>query len=1048
MRWLTLAVAAATIVTQVTAKAVFAHFMVGNTENYTTSDWQEDMLLAKKAHIDAFALNMAHGDPVNEQSLPAAFSAAASVGMQLFFSFDYAGNGFWPKETVIKYITTYASSSAYYHHHGKPFVSTFEGPEHATDWIDIKSQTSCFFMPDWSSLGAMKAMAAGDGVADGLFSWAAWAWGDWDMYTYTDASYAQYLNGKPYMMPISPWFYTNLPGYNKNWLWRGDRAWGDRWIQAQWWQPEFVQIISWNDYGESHYIAPVREHAMAAFDIGRAPYNYGSLPHDAWRDILPFVIDMYKNNVSRLDHEQAVAWYMLVDPANCDHNGTVANTASQLQVEFEPEEVLDHKIHFIALLKGPPEVVTCNVGGTIRAGTVYQGPDGDGAGMYLGECEIASGGPVKIIIYGTSGDPVLTIYGAQIHDECHLWNGFTNYNAYVVGAIAPSPIEGQVADISQAVCVNGTGMHVVKDLCEFTCSLGYCPNTACVCTRLGKPPTLPKATGVQGYPRGDLDESVSGLCSFACNYGNCSDFHQYCLTTKDPLIVRPQSLFEPLYCTAGTSQPGQEYFEELCDFTCRHGYCPLRVCICSIGWGFANILDPNTTSMANMKPLPSLLDYGLCSFACQRGYCPGDVCFEDGVFDYSGYGEFYDPIEDLYMDMEPIEELSCDPSEAPQTLDDLVNAADTQSIPSFCWNQWALNILIGTLLGLKDEYEQSTKGYDHLFDTYQDWIKKSVSPQLRTFASPGSRYSPGLKYFDCVLTYEGHKHEKKACEHVGLDILPSDDWDVTFTLRNETGFYAEVLDKLGIAKEWITFGDVKLPRACKDFGGDDGAHVGGQGKNSGCRPARQTLTNFPIAIDTKDISVPNPKVVLEAALANMTALVDSLVVAFSLVATGTNEVDSGDIVTAASMPIFMLQQAIDNMNEIKKMGAHIIEENKKKLILLILGIVLMVIPVIGEAGGALFGGIAMVSRIVALIDIAGNVGLTAYDIVEDPASAPFAIMGMLVGFAGGGRSEKSLAEAGKARKAMPPSSVAKLGDIFVENDRKVQKIINACRSKR
>ena len=70
-------------------------------------------------------------------------------------------------------------------------------------------------------------------------------------------------------------------------------------------------------------------------------------------------------------------------------------------------------------------------------------------------------------IYGTSGDPVLTIYGNQIHDECHLWNGFTNYNAYVVGAIAPSPIDGQVADISQAVCVNGTGMHVVKDLCEF-----------------------------------------------------------------------------------------------------------------------------------------------------------------------------------------------------------------------------------------------------------------------------------------------------------------------------------------------------------------------------------------------------------------------------------------------------------------------------------------------------------------------------------------------------------------------------------------------------
>lgn len=23
------------------------------------------------------------------------------------------------------------------------------------------------------------------------------------------------------MMPVSPWFYTNMPGFDKNWLWRG-----------------------------------------------------------------------------------------------------------------------------------------------------------------------------------------------------------------------------------------------------------------------------------------------------------------------------------------------------------------------------------------------------------------------------------------------------------------------------------------------------------------------------------------------------------------------------------------------------------------------------------------------------------------------------------------------------------------------------------------------------------------------------------------------------------------------------------------------------------
>jgi hypothetical protein len=49
------------------------------------------------------------------------------MGFQLFFSFDYAGSGAWPKSTVIDYLTQYGSNTAYYHYNGKPFVSTFEG---------------------------------------------------------------------------------------------------------------------------------------------------------------------------------------------------------------------------------------------------------------------------------------------------------------------------------------------------------------------------------------------------------------------------------------------------------------------------------------------------------------------------------------------------------------------------------------------------------------------------------------------------------------------------------------------------------------------------------------------------------------------------------------------------------------------------------------------------------------------------------------------------------------------------------------------------------
>lgn len=168
------------------------------------------MSLAQEAHIDAFALNMAVGDDSKNSQKDMAFQAAQSLGFQLFFSFDYAGNGPWLEQSVYTLIQSYAGNTAYWHRDGQPLVSTFEGPLNADDWVTLKETTGCFFIPDWSSLGADQAVALG--VADGLFNWAAWPEGPNNMYTTIDDSYYDFLNGLPYMMPVvsrKP-FCTNL----------------------------------------------------------------------------------------------------------------------------------------------------------------------------------------------------------------------------------------------------------------------------------------------------------------------------------------------------------------------------------------------------------------------------------------------------------------------------------------------------------------------------------------------------------------------------------------------------------------------------------------------------------------------------------------------------------------------------------------------------------------------------------------------------------------------------------------------------------------------
>ncbi|KAL2126801.1 hypothetical protein VTI74DRAFT_213 [Chaetomium olivicolor] len=89
------------------AKAVFAHFMVGNTKSFGLEDWKHEIQLAKDAYIDAFALNMASNDATNNVGLPLAFSAAEALGFELFFSFDYAGTGPWDKSVVTDMIKKY-----------------------------------------------------------------------------------------------------------------------------------------------------------------------------------------------------------------------------------------------------------------------------------------------------------------------------------------------------------------------------------------------------------------------------------------------------------------------------------------------------------------------------------------------------------------------------------------------------------------------------------------------------------------------------------------------------------------------------------------------------------------------------------------------------------------------------------------------------------------------------------------------------------------------------------------------------------------------------
>ncbi|KKK18527.1 hypothetical protein AOCH_005654 [Aspergillus ochraceoroseus] len=341
------------------------------------TQWERDIIEAQKSHIDGFALNVAPQDGYTDRVLQTAYDAAEKIGnFSLFIAFDYGSGGPWPPDRVITIINTYKNRRAQYLYNGKPLVSTFEGVANAADWPNIKNATGCMFMPCWTSLAPSGLHTVQDKI-DGAFSWDAWPVGAEDKNMSSDKAWIDALHGKPYMMAVAPWFYTNLPQWNKNWLWRGDDLWHYRWRQVMELQPSLVQILSWNDYGETHYIGPIYEPGIPD---GAAPY-VNPCPHDAWRTLLPHYIDAYRRqnamNRERISDPSAVTsyrpklpisytdkivyWYRLNPSHSGSANGTTGNNPKMGQPELKPGEVSQDRV-FVSVLVTQPSDVYVQIG--------------------------------------------------------------------------------------------------------------------------------------------------------------------------------------------------------------------------------------------------------------------------------------------------------------------------------------------------------------------------------------------------------------------------------------------------------------------------------------------------------------------------------------------------------------------------------------------------------------------------------------------------------------------------------------------------------------
>ncbi|OCH91847.1 glycoside hydrolase [Obba rivulosa] len=328
-------------------KYVFAHHMVGNTYPYTVDNWASDISLAHSSGIDGFALNVGSDDwqPARVQD---AYTAAANSGtdFQLFISFDMSalpGSSADDAQTLRNYITIYASHPNQLKVDGRVFASTFSGESSTfgqdsvqdgwksqfTQHPDLTGENAVYFVP--SFFVDPSTFNQYQGIMDGDFNWNS-GWpvsltsdqlnsalsgagtslgsltgaitstisqavsqlvGTMDSDTQHLQALSSVSSSLSYMAAASPWFFTHygVSSYNKNWIYLADFfLYPTRWenLVANRGSVDFVECISWNDYGESHYLGPI-EGAQPNSQAWVDGFN-----HTGWLDMTNYYATAFK----------------------------------------------------------------------------------------------------------------------------------------------------------------------------------------------------------------------------------------------------------------------------------------------------------------------------------------------------------------------------------------------------------------------------------------------------------------------------------------------------------------------------------------------------------------------------------------------------------------------------------------------------------------------------------------------------------------------------------------------------------------------------------
>jgi hypothetical protein len=258
---------------------------------------RQDIVDAQSLKLDAFALNFNQFASWSNNTVDRLFDNADDLGFGLFFSFDMAPGYFSSPSEYSDYLKGYLTRDSYFEFNGKPLVSTFGGEDVSNaDWADFKSSVGdVLVIPGFYEATPSTTFFDSRSSLDGVFNWNSWPFpdeGKANASTTDDSTFmsAAHSASKLFMMGISPLQFKHLDTSN-NWYRRGEGNLENRLLQALELQPDMIELQTWNDAGESHYMGNLWDEPMT----GSVIHNYvDGYDHKGYWEILSAFIQAYK----------------------------------------------------------------------------------------------------------------------------------------------------------------------------------------------------------------------------------------------------------------------------------------------------------------------------------------------------------------------------------------------------------------------------------------------------------------------------------------------------------------------------------------------------------------------------------------------------------------------------------------------------------------------------------------------------------------------------------------------------------------------------------